>query len=701
MEISQPDRIMIMNPSHRLLAGALAIAAGAALTPFTQTALAQTGAATESRTSTDATGTATTWTPELSMQFRQVQGTAISPDGRLVAYVVRDPVMDGEKSEYRSHIWLAAADGSRNAQFTRGEHSATNPAFSPDGRRLAFTTSRSGRSEIWVMPVDGGEAERVTDAASGVGSYAWSPDGASIAYLMTDPQTDEEKQRERERRDVIVVDTDFKNAHVYIIGVADGLAGRREARQTTRGDFHISSFDWSPDGRSIVYAHNPDPRINTNRVFGDISVVDVASGTIRPLVQDAGVHSSPLVSPDGRSVAYVSTGDQPQGVGLGDVFVVPLAGGTPGKLADTPDRSANLVAWSRDGRALYVNEAVGVDRHLIELPADGRAARILTQGDGVFAGFSLSADGSRLAFTYQNADTPVEVHTSPVQRFAARRLSAVNEGVARPPLARTELLRWTSPDGLEIEGLLTYPADYQPGRRYPLVLEVHGGPAGVFSRTFTGGPGIYKTQVFAQHGYAVLRPNPRGSTGYGRDFRFANVRDWGFGDYEDLMSGVDHAIALGVAHADSLLLMGWSYGGYMTSFAVTRTDRFKAASMGAGLPNLISMTTTTDIGDYLVAHMGAEFWDDIETYQRHSAMYRIANVTTPTQVIHGDRDLRVPFTQGQEFYTALVRRGVPTEMIVLPRTPHSPTEPKLLMEVTPRIISWFERHLRGGARPAT
>jgi dipeptidyl aminopeptidase/acylaminoacyl peptidase len=241
--------------------------------------------------------------------------------------------------------------------------------------------------------------------------------------------------------------------------------------------------------------------------------------------------------------------------------------------------------------------------------------------------------------------------------------------------------------------------NYREGSRVPLILNVHGGPAGVFAQSFTGAPSIYMLQTFAQQGYAVLRPNPRGSTGYGKEFRFANVKDWGYGDMDDLMAGVDHVIGMGVAHTDSLLLMGWSYGGYMTSFAVTRTDRFKAASMGAGLPNLISMITTTDIPDYLAGHMDGEFWDDHETFEKHSAMYRIANVKTPTQVIHGANDLRVPFTQGQEFYVALQRRGVATEMIVYPRTPHGPREPKLLMDVTGRILTWFDKHL--GRRAVT
>ena len=200
-------------------------------------------------------------------------------------------------------------------------------------------------------------------------------------------------------------------------------------------------------------------------------------------------------------------------------------------------------------------------------------------------------------------------------------------------------------------------------------------------------------QNFAADGYAVLWMNPRGSTGYGQDFVNGINYLYPGMDFDDLMAGVDHVIDMGVGDPDRLLLMGWSYGGYMTSFAVTRTDRFKAASMGAGLPNLISMTTTTDIQDYLVGHMDSEFWDDYETYERHSAMYRIGNVTTPTQVIHGENDLRVPFTQGQEFYRALDRRGVATEMLILPRTPHGPREPKLLMEVTPRILGWFEKHM--------
>lgn len=641
------------------------------------------------------------WTPELSMRYKTIQQTAISPDGNLIAYVVRDPVMEGEKSEYLSQIWVASVDGEMNFQYTHEEKSSTNPAFSPDGTFLAFTSSRSGSNQIWALRVRGGEAEQLTSSDNDVGSFKWSPDGSRIAYTMRDPDTEEEKKAKEEKRDVILVDQDHKYSHIYTVTVATGEGGERETKRLTVGEFHVQSFDWSPDGTTIAFAHAPDPNINTGFVSGDVSTVPSDSGTVTPLVDWPGVDGSPLYSPDGNWIAFVSEGGNPEPIGLGDLYVIPSSGGARRKLAETHDRSPGLLAWSGDGRNLLVTETHGTTRHVFSVPVDGGEPRPVTTGDGVVGAISFDENTARMAFTYQETEMPVDVYVSPVVEFRKAKLTELHEGVAQPPMGRTELIRWeSSDDGIEIEGLLTYPVDYEDGRAYPLILNIHGGPAGAFIQSFTGNPAIYMLQYFAQEGYAILRPNPRGSTGYGKEFRFANYMDWGFGDYEDLMSGVDRVVEMGVAHPDSLLAMGWSYGGYMTSFLVTRTDRFQAASMGAGLPNLISMVSTTDIPDYLVAHMGNEFWDDYETYERHSAMYRIANVTIPTQVIHGENDLRVPFTQGQEFYTALRRRGIPTEMVVYPRTPHGPREPKLLMDVSQRIMKWFERFL-DRERPTT
>jgi dipeptidyl aminopeptidase/acylaminoacyl peptidase len=626
------------------------------------------------------------------MKFKSIRETAISHDGSLIAYVVREPVMEEDKSEYLEHIWVVSADGKENIQYTRGDVSATSPAFSPDGRYLAFLSKRSEKTAIWMMHVRGGEAEQVTDDEGNVSSFKWSPDGSRIGFVMADPETEEEEKRKEEKRDVILVDQNFHYNHIYTVMTERDDEGSRKTQRVTKGKFHVTAFDWSPDGKTIVFAFSPDPRLNQNFINRDISTVPAVGGEPAPLVARAGVDGTPLYSPDGKWIAFTSHGGTPEPVGLDDVYVVPSGGGSPERLAETPDRSSRLVGWSNDSERIYLTETVRTSTHVIALPRDGAPARQVSTGEGVIRNVSLSPAAGRLAFTFEKTETPAEVHISSVSTFGAKQLTEINRNVPKPPMGRTDLIRWESTGGFEIEGLLTYPVGYEAGKTYPLVLNVHGGPAGAFTQSFTGNPSTYMIQTFAQRGYAVLRPNPRGSTGYGKDFRYANVKDWGFGDYDDLMAGVDKAIEMEVADPDKLFLMGWSYGGYMTSFMVTRTNRFKAASMGAGLPNLVSMVTTTDIQDYLAAHMGGEFWEDYETYEKHSAMYRIENVTIPTQVIHGAQDLRVPFTQGQEFYRALGRLGVPTEMIVYPRTPHGPREPKFVMDVTPRILAWFEKH---------
>ncbi len=639
------------------------------------------------------------WTPALSMRYHRISGVAISPDGSLVAFGVTEPLMEGEKSEYRTRIHVVPATGGEAVAWTRLDDSVGSATFSPDGLYLAFTSSRGGeRSQVFALPLAGGEAWQLTHAEAGVRSFRFSPDGRSVAYTMSDPETEEEKTRKKEKRDVELVDQDFRYAHLYVALVGDGPDPDAEDRRITRGAFHVTGFDWSSSDR-IVFTHQDDPRINTNRRSGDLSVIHLFDSAVTLLRGGAGIESSPRVSPDGATVAFRSTGDQPEPVGLGDVYTIPVTGGPATKLAETPDRSPGILGWSRDGSAVYVAEAHRTSRRVFALPSDGSAPTALTPGPGVFRSAAVATEADVMAFTHETPDTPWDVFAAdlaggggPSAAFEPRRLTDLHAEAPRPAMGETSVLTWDAEDGLEIEGLLTLPPNHAAGNRVPLILNVHGGPAGVYSETFTGAPSIYMLQYFAAEGFAILRPNPRGSTGYGKEFRFANVMDWGFGDMDDLMAGVDLLIERGIADPSRLFIMGWSYGGYMTSFAVTRTDRFVAASMGAGLPNLISMVTTTDIQDYLAAHMGGDFWDDYEVYEAHSAIYRIGEVTTPTQVIHGAEDLRVPFTQGQEFYRALDRRGVPTEMVVYPRTPHGPREPKFLMDVSERILAWFREH---------
>ncbi|MCG6956001.1 MAG: S9 family peptidase [Gemmatimonadetes bacterium] len=635
----------------------------------------------------------TTWTPELAMAYKSVGSVAISADGSLVAYTVRHAEMDGKTSKYVSQVWVAKADGSSNRQYTYGEEGASSPAFSPDGTRLAFLARRGdgAKTQVWVLPLSGGEAWSTTGAPEGVGSFAWSPDGQRIAYTSQDTATTDEKRRKEEKRDEFFVDSLYHYSHLYVVTV--GESEDHHPTRLTSGHFQVRDFDWSPDGRSIVFSHQPDPRINTGQMQADISVVPSTGGDVRALVTRPGVDGSPRFSPDGRTVAFTSNGGRPEPVHLDDVWVVPAAGGAAKKLAETPDRAAGMIGWSPDGSAIWVAETVHTQGGIIVVPADGSPTKTMVPDAGTLGGVAMASKAARMAFTWQDPDTPADVYVSPTSAIERKQISDANADVPRPAMGRTELVSWKS-GAYTIEGLLTYPVGYRAGDKVPLVLNVHGGPAGVFTQSFTGGGSIYMIQVFAQHGYAVLRPNPRGSLGYGKEFRYANVDDWGGGDFRDLMTGVDKTLAMGVTVPDSLVEMGWSYGGYMTSWIVTHTNRFKAASMGAGLPDLVPMSMTTDIQDYLVAHMGGkEPWEDFKDYHAHSAMYSITNAKTPLQILHGEEDFRVPTEQGFEFYRALKRLGVPTQMVVFPRTPHGPREPKLLMDVTPHILDWFDQWL--------
>jgi dipeptidyl aminopeptidase/acylaminoacyl peptidase len=474
---------------------------------------------------------------------------------------------------------------------------------------------------------------------------------------------------------------------------ATGRESERKLTRLTRGDFHITNFSWSPDSKTLAFTRQINPSADVWPT-SDIYTVPSDSGKIKQLVAMNGMDSSPLYSPDGQTIAFVSDGGNPKWAITGDVYLIPAGGGQPKKLADTPDRQANLLRWSPDGKEIFLSETDRTSNRVFALPANGTGPRSLTPGPGTYTGASLSGDGKTMAFIHQTTESSPEVFATALVKFEPRKLSDANAEFSKFRMGTTEVIRWKSRDGKEIEGLLTYPVNYKAGIKYPLILNIHGGPAGVFTQTFTAQGAVYPIQSFAQQGYAVLRPNPRGSSGYGREFRHANYNDWGFGDFDDDQTGVDRVIAMGVAHPDSLVICGWSYGGFMTSFTVTKSQRFKAASVGAGVTNLMSFVGTSDIPGFLPDYFGGEYWDRMEAFMKHSAMFNIKNVKTPSQVIHGERDVRVPPAQGYEFYAALKRLGVSTEMITYPRQPHGVQEPKFIQDIGERIIAWFNRQLK-------
>tara|TARA_B100000676_G_scaffold152686_1_gene150668 strand:- start:7620 stop:9494 length:1875 start_codon:yes stop_codon:yes gene_type:complete len=623
------------------------------------------------------------------MKIKSISQTDISHDGKYAAYVVREAIMEEKKSEYLNQIWVTNLVTKQNYQYTYNLKSSMSPKFSPDGKKIAFLSSRSGKNQVWIMNTHGGEARKLTNEKKGVRSIKWSPDGKKISFLKNDDDTEEEKKSKENKTDVILVDKNFKYSHIYTYNLDED-----SVFQITNGDFSVNNFDYSPDGKKIIFSHQEDTNINTGFINTDISIIESNGKNIKFLIQRPGLDSNPIFSGDGNKFAFISSGGKQESIGLRDVYIYNLKSDEIKKLSNTPNRDSNIISWTSDDKNLIISESINTTSQILLLPANGEQFISWSSKkykEGVITSIVKSKKSDKIILCYEKLDSPVELYITNSNYPSFTKLTDIND-FDFPKLSKTEIITWNSSDGMQIEGILTYPKNYKKGMRYPVILQIHGGPAGVFSQRFNGRPGIYMTEYFSEKGYVTIKPNPRGSTGYGKDFRYANYKDWGYGDYEDVVSGVDKVIEMGIGDPNNQFVMGWSYGGYLTSFIVTKTNRFKAASMGAGLPNLISMVTTTDIQDYLVAHMGSEFWNDYETYEKHSAIYQIKNTTTPTQIIHGANDLRVPFTQGQEFYRALDRLGVDTEMVVYPRTPHGPREPKFLMDVSDRILTWFEKY---------
>ena len=622
-----------------------------------------------------------------TLRIDQVGDPALSPDGEWVVYTLRSHDMDDPDLEAVTQLWRVRVDGTGNRQLTRGARGATAPAWSPDGAVVAFLAARgdeeNAKAQVHFLPADGGEAWPVTGHDEAVGWFSFAPDGSGILFTASDSLPEAEEERRKEEGDAEIVDASFQMTHLWLHDLETS-----QTRRLTGGDFTVANADWSPDSRQVAFEARPNPTANDSW-RSDIRVVDVASGEQRLLHENGGSDTSPRWSPDGRTVAFASNPSASANSLHDRLTLADAVGETARVLLAEHDRNFTTPIWSVNGAHVFWATGDGTSTRLFRVGVESGAVTTASAPGGRNSSWSLSDDGTRWVWVHTAPDWPAEIYTATVDGEPLRLTDANawlrDEGVR---LGAVETVRWTNSDGHAVEGVLTKPVGYEAGRAYPFIVNPHGGPTAASVEAFDPA-----AQFFAGNGYVVLQPNFRGSTNYGQAFLSANVDNWGVADYDDVMTGVDHAIAMGWADPDRLVCYGWSYGGYLSAWIVTQTDRFKAVSPGAPLINLYSMYSTNDLQDYLAFFMGGTPWTVAGNYREHSPITHAANVTSPVLLLHGRADTRVPPEQSVEFYQALKDLGQDVTFVRFPREGHRIVESLHQLDRLRRYAAFFGEHV--------
>ena len=689
-------------------------------------------------------------TPSLteSLSLKGLSGQEISPDGKFIAYRVRET--DWKENAYVRQIWLVNVGTGQSFQLTRGKKSAGAMEWSRDGRWLAFVTEREqaavvpeekkpeekkpegkegetkdgkdkkkeddsnekpSAQQIWLVSPAGGEAWQLTRHPGEIGGFHWSKDSSQIAFTASPVESKAEKDRKEKYSDYEVFEADYRQSQIWTVDVASAEKSFLPAKavQVTKDDkFNVSGFSWSPDSKLIAFSASASPSLPA-AIDTDIYIADLAhDGQVRLAVALSSPDSNPVFSPDGKQLAFNTALDQQYFfyanshiavVDLDKVFSTPAK--TPDDVTDLTakfDEDPFLIDWGPDG--IYFAAQQKTTGHLFRIdPRSLKITRVSTPDTYYLDDTSFTKDFKTIALAAEDATHMPELFVTPTGNFAPRKLTDFTAQVADWNVGTAEVISWKSQDGAVIEGVLRKPADYDPARKYPLLVVIHGGPTGVSDPTFSPGDSYYPVQVWLARGALVLQPNYRGSAGYGAAFRALNVRNLGVGDMWDVMSGVDSLIAKGVVDPARLGSMGWSQGGYISAFLTTNSDRFKAISVGAGISDWSTYYVSTDITPFTRQYLHATPWDDPAVYAKTSPMSNIKKAKTPTLIQTGSADRRVPPPDSFELYRGLQDQHVESRLITYTGFGHPITKPKSNRAVMQSNLDWFNHYLWGDAFP--
>jgi dipeptidyl aminopeptidase/acylaminoacyl peptidase len=672
-------------------------------------------------------------TPAETLGRALIRSPAISPDGKYVAYLQRQT--NWKTDEFVTQLWLANVSTGKRLQLTRGRKSVGPAQWSPDGRWLAFATEReltetdsdgtfcdgpappgraadrpcksekSASRQIWFLPFDGGEAWQATRSPADVGDFHWSSDGNSILFIATAPPTDAALARTERYGHLEVAGEDYEQRQLWRVNARRAIETHAPApaiQLTFDPALSVTSFADSPDATKIVFSAAPKPLLSSAGEQ-DLYLLDLhRDNTVRKIVALRGPDTSPMFSPDGTRLAFLTSLGRADylyanhRIGLIDLAAaVARPASRPADVRDIStgfDESPQPIAWVDGGLYFKATRRVATPLFRVDM-AKGRIQEV-TQGQGwIIDDVSLTPDGRSVAFIAEDSSHMTELYVSSARLFSPRRLTDVTAQADGWTVGGTEVVSWKSKDGLTIEGVLRKPADFDPKRRYPLLVMIHGGPTSASQPRFLPADGAYPVQALLAKGALVLEPNYRGSAGYGAAFRALNVRNLGVGDTWDVMSGIDFLVDRGMADPHRLGAMGWSQGGYICAFLSTHVQRFKAISVGAGISDWTTYYVGTDINQFATQYFQATPWEDPRIYARSSPITTIRLARTPTLIQQGGADQRVPVANALELYRGLLDQHVDARLIIYSGSGHDLDKPKSLLAAQRANLDWFSHHL--------